>query len=450
MAVRNLPPLPYSQFPLRPHQNGQWYKSVWNRLLRKSQQFYFGAWQNDLKGDRALKDPQAGWLARKDAIHAGLDNLRVGPLVPTDDLTLGELMARFLVHKRNQVRAGELSLRTLGDYIVEVQNFVGFQNPGTPASLLKTEHFSAYVRDLVERRKLGRHARKRVRAYVNAFLHYGSGNGWFAMPATGIDWKAPSTDADSIRLAKARSGIPDHSERIFTGAEIDMLMSIATPTFRAMILLGLNCGLGPADIARLRWRMMDMDTGKLTFPRPKTGVKRIGYLWKKTRRALSRVAGLKHNQAAIDVSGSQALVFVTRNGHSYYRDEEKHQKIVCGDVTILKLTGVKTQNSISNTFYRMCRETEISGGSFYRCRHTFRTLAAGARDREAVDLMMGHAAQGMARVYDHSQVNFVRIKRVAKKIHIGLWDIKSKEGTTQERLRLGEIASGEEERKDDR
>ena len=26
-----LPPLPYPDFPLRPHQNGQWYKSVWNR-----------------------------------------------------------------------------------------------------------------------------------------------------------------------------------------------------------------------------------------------------------------------------------------------------------------------------------------------------------------------------------------------------------------------------------
>jgi hypothetical protein len=110
-SSQSLPNLPYPDFPLRPHRNGQWYKSVWNPRIKKSEQFYFGAWNDDRKGERALKDMEIGWLARREAIKAGIDNLRVDPLAQTE-LTLGELMARFLAFKRGKVSSGELSLAT--------------------------------------------------------------------------------------------------------------------------------------------------------------------------------------------------------------------------------------------------------------------------------------------------------------------------------------------------
>jgi hypothetical protein len=78
----NIPPsLPYSEFPLRPHPNGSWYKSVWNRQSKKSELVYFGSWRDDPKGERAMRDPVIGWLARKDAIKAGVDNSRVVPVI---------------------------------------------------------------------------------------------------------------------------------------------------------------------------------------------------------------------------------------------------------------------------------------------------------------------------------------------------------------------------------
>jgi hypothetical protein len=112
-AIFTLPKLPRADFPLRPHKNGQWYKSVWNPLTKRSEQFYFGTWADDRKGERALKDPQLGWLARKDAIRAGVDNVRVQPVA--GEMLLGELMSRFLTYKRAKAVAGELSLTTLGD-----------------------------------------------------------------------------------------------------------------------------------------------------------------------------------------------------------------------------------------------------------------------------------------------------------------------------------------------
>jgi integrase len=432
MAAGILPPLPYSDFPLRPHRNGQWYKSVWNRHTRKSEQFYFGPWRDDPKGERALKDPELGWFARKDAIRAGVDNVRVSLVNNPAGLTLGELMARFLVHKRNQVAAGDLSIRTLGDYIDEIGKFVSFQKPGTPVGILKPEHFSAYVMQLVEKRKLGRHSRKRVRAYINCYLHFGVKNGWYATPPTGVDWAAPATDPASLRQAKARAGLKDYSDRIFTGAEIDKLLNRATPSFKALILLGVNCGLGPSDLARLRWHMVDLERGRLIYPRPKTGVLRSAYLWKKTRAALNRVRSLKRNRQAIEREGDEALTFITREGRPYYRDVEQHREVEVDGISVKKLVGVRTENAISGTFRRMCIDLEIKGAVFYRLRHTLKTLGKGARDREALDLVMGHSESSIGKIYDHETVSWKRIRRVSHVVYRRLWPkVKPKEEMTR-------------------
>jgi len=82
---------------------------------------------------------------------------------------------------------------------------------------------------------------------------------------------APAADPESVRQAKIRAGIKDYSDRVLSGEELDKLLDRAQPAFKAMILLGVNCGLGPADIGRLRWEMIDMKSGRMDFPRPKTG-----------------------------------------------------------------------------------------------------------------------------------------------------------------------------------
>jgi integrase len=437
------PPLPYPEFPLRPHKNGQWYKSVWNPRSKRSEQFYFGAWADDPKGRRALAEPDTGWLARRDAIRAGIDNVRVEPLA-AGNLCLGELMARFLAFKREKVTSGELSLATLDGYLKEVRVFVAFQKPGTPAAGLRPEHFSAYMRHLVETRKLGRFARKRVVTYLNTFLRYGAKNGWTTMPNGGVDWVAPATDPDSMRLARARAGAADHSDRVVNGAEVDKLLARAQPAFRAMILLGVNCGLGPADLGRLRWDMIDLGKRRLRFPRPKTGVPRVGFLWKKTVEALRRVRTLRHNRRALAREGEASLVFITRKGLPYYREAEVHAVVDVDGRRVKKLVGVKIDNPVLRTFRRMARELDLDGVSFYRLRHTFRTLGKRARDREALDLMMGHKDASIGRVYEHGFIGWRRIRRVSRVVHRRLWpkpneEVRPTKGTVAQRA-VGKLA----------
>jgi integrase len=418
--------LPYPDFPLRRHKNGQWYKSVWNPRAKRSEQFYFGPWRDDLKGERALKDPVTGWLARKVAIKAGIDNLQVEPVAAV--VTLGDLMGRFLAHKQGATKSGDLSKATLGGYLREVRRFVEFMKPVTPAAGLKPEHFTAYMKHLVENRKLGRFARKRVRTYLNTFLRFGAKNGWYILPNAGMDWTAPATDPDSMRLARSRAGVKDYSDRIVTGEEIDKLLARSQPAFKAMILLGVNCGLGPSDVARLRWDMIDLERGRLVFPRPKTGVRRVGYLWKKTRDALLRVRKLKHNRLALAKDGNASLVFITRKGLSYYRETEVHADVEVDGRKIKKLVGVAIENPVGRTFGRIVRDVKLEGVSFYRLRHTFKTLGKKARDREALDLMMGHKDTSTGKVYDHEEIGWPRVKLVAKMVRWRLWPkVKPKE-----------------------
>ncbi len=39
-----------------------------------------------------------------------------------------------------------------------------------------------------------------------------------------------------------------------------------------MLLLGINVGLGNADVAKLPVSAIDLEAGWLTYPRPKTGI----------------------------------------------------------------------------------------------------------------------------------------------------------------------------------
>lgn len=415
------PTKPYPEFPLTPHPNGQWVKKI------KGDLYYFGRWHEDRQGKAALAD----WLSRKDAIYAGLDALRVTAV--NDAMTIGRLMGMFLQAKRTAMLAKELSPATYADYLAELQAFTNATGTDAQVAKLKPEHFAKYGEILTTTRKLGRHARRRTLAYIKAMLNWGAENGYYPPPTYGIGFAAPDTRPDAIRQAKAREGKADHSKRIVTGDEITCLVDNANTQFRAAILLGVNCGLGPADVGRLRWRHIDLETGQLNMPREKTGRERQGYLWKKTREALKAVTSLKHNAAAIQKEGADALVFLTRTGRPMYREQE----IIRDGVSV----GVRIDQAISPEFWKLAKRLKIQGATHYRLRHTFKTLGKKARDHDALDLCMGHRDQSTGGVYDHEEIEFSRIKKVAKVVYRKLWP-KPKEvtqrgaGNQRPRMRL--------------
>ena len=73
---------------------------------------------------------------------------------------------------------------------------------------------------------------------------------------------------------------------MFEADEIRRILDVAGPIRRAMVLLGANCGFGNTDVATLPQAAVDLDSGWIDFPRPKTEINRRVPLWPETVTAL--------------------------------------------------------------------------------------------------------------------------------------------------------------------
>lgn len=84
-------------------------------------------------------------------------------------------------------------------------------------------------------------------------MHYGQS---FAPPS-----------AKTLRKARNEAG-----PRLFEADELRKILDAADPVMQAMVLLGINCGFGNTDVANLPQSAIDLETGWVDFPRPKTEI----------------------------------------------------------------------------------------------------------------------------------------------------------------------------------
>ncbi len=89
------------------------------------------------------------------------------------------------------------------------------------------------------------------------------------------------------------------------------MLDAAGMQLRAMILLGVNCGFGNADVGTLPLSALDLDGGWVDYPRPKTGVPRRAPCG---RRPSRHSAGRSPPGRAPKDAAHAGLVFVTKQG----------------------------------------------------------------------------------------------------------------------------------------
>ena len=91
-----------------------------------------------------------------------------------------------------------------------------------------------------------------------------------------------------------------------------------------MILLGVNCGFGNADVATLPQKAVDLKRGWVDFPRGKTGVPRQCPLWPQTITAVQEaiLSRPKPRDKAHD-----GLVFLTKYGRPWRQSEQKATEV---------------------------------------------------------------------------------------------------------------------------
>jgi integrase len=367
------PEKPYPDFPLFAHNNGCWAKKIRGKL------HYFGPWEDP---DAALTT----YLARRDDLHAGRTPT---PTTPAS-LTLKDLCNAFLNHKQDLLDAGELSPRMWRQYKetcgVLIQQF-GKQRIVVD---LRPEDFAGLRRQLVARWSaltLGNFIQR-----VRIVFKYAADNDLIDRPVRyGQGFSRPSKK--TLRLEKAKQGA-----KLFGPEEIHRMLAAARPQIKAMILLGINAGLGNADCGRVPQSALDLDAGWLDYPRPKTGMPRRCPLWPETVAAL-HVALANRPQPKQDEHASH--VFLTRCGQPWHTDT--------------------SEAPISYEFGKLLRRLGINartGLGFYALRHTFRTVADEAKDQPAADFIMGHEVPHMSSVY-REKISDARLKAVTD--HVREW-----------------------------
>ena len=371
-AKPDKPRKPRKEFPLYPHAVGQWAKRVRGRV------HYFGPWADP---DAAL----ARWNATKDDLLAG-NPAKLDP----NTFTVADLINEFLRSKGCMVDRGKLSPRTWRDYRAVCRRVLDAFGATTPVVSLRPADFRR-LRQAFETT----HGPVAVTSDVTrtrVLFNYGVENHLIDRPpAYGTEFDKPSR----LELRKARQA---KGKRMIPAEGIRRMIAAARPQLRAMILLGINCGLGNSDCERLRKE--HIRGGWLDYPRPKTGIPRRCPLWPETRRAIREA--IAANPKPKDPA-DRGLVFLTHHGRPWCAKSEWDNPIAKETVKLMKALKIHRK-----------------GLAFYALRHTFATIGY-QYDKDATKAMMGHAHDGndMSAVYDEGDIDPERLIRTV--LHVRNW-----------------------------
>jgi integrase len=377
------PSKPNAEYPLFPHATGQWAKKIRGRM------HYFGLWSDP---DAALKK----YEAEKEALYAGRT-----PRADPEALKLKDVANSFLNAKQEAVKAGELSPRTWADYRSIMDMLVQGLGKHRGVTTLEPQDFAALKAKLARRN--GPHRMCTVIQVIRCAFKHAYETGAMDKPMRfGPSFKR--TAKKVLRLHRARQGA-----KLFTAEEVRALaqgalvvgaegpeLVQAGPAMRAMILLGINCGLGNQDCGTLPLSAVDLEAGMIDFPRPKTGLPRRCPLWPETIRAIrDALAARPEPKNAADAG----LVFITKYGQGWAKADN---------------AGPLTQ-----AMRKLLNKFGINGHrNFYALRHSFRTVADGAKDQPAADFIMGHEVSHISSVYREG-IDDERLRAVAA--HVRMW-----------------------------
>ncbi len=369
-ATPSKPSKPYPDFPLFAHATGRWAKKIRGRFV------YFGPWADP---DAALQK----YLAEKDSLHAGLT-----PTDTSEGLTVYALCARFLTTKKQMLETGELSPRTFDGYAGVCKRLIKAFGKGRLVADLRPEDFERLRKSIAK--TWGPVGLGNEINHVRIVFNYAVKGGLLDKPPIyGEGFKRPSRK--TLRKHRASRGL-----RMFEAAELRRILAAAKQPLKAMLLLGINCGFGNADVGTLPLSALDLERGWLSYARPKTGIGRRCPLWPETVKAVREWLAVRPEPRKPEHA---ALVFLTAKADTWAKET--------------------SDNPVSKETRKLLDKLGINGHrNFYTLRHTFQTVGDESRDFLAVRSIMGHVGADIADAY-RERVSDERLKAVTE--HVRRW-----------------------------
>ncbi|MFH1265970.1 MAG: hypothetical protein ABIK89_09590 [Planctomycetota bacterium] len=380
MAARKKPKKPYADFPLWPHHGtNRWAKKISGRC------HYFGPISDD---------PDHGAMAALERYQAVAVDLHAGrtPRVQSGDgLTVADLCNRFLTAKQHALDAGEIVPSTFANYLRCCRGVVGFFGRTRLVEDLAADDFEQFRAALAATRAPSYLALEITQ--VKVLFKYAFDLGLIDSPVRyGQAFNKPSQRV----MRKTKTAGPS---MMFEPAELRQMIDAADQPLRAFILLGLNCAFGPADLARIPKKAIDMKTSWITYARPKTGVDRRVKLWAETAAAIEEAWASQPASPA-----HKDLAFVTALGLPWANDAGRSVRATEKFRHLLRSQGL----------YR-------SGVGLYSLRHIFRTVADETLDFPAVNFVMGHLDKTMGATY-RERISDDRLVAVVEHVRGWLFD----------------------------
>ncbi|MCE9553114.1 MAG: tyrosine-type recombinase/integrase [Planctomycetes bacterium] len=377
-AKSDKPAKPYPDFPLFPHATRRWAKKIRGKLV------YFGPWSDP---DAALKK----YVDERDALHAGRK-----PRQESTGVTVRDVVNHFLETKESLKDNGEITPQTYQDYYSTAEYVVTKLGKERLADDIEGDDFAKLRRDLAK--TLGPVALGNEIQRIRILFKHAYDAALIDKPMRyGPEFKRPSKKV--LRIHRATKG-----PRMFEAAELKRLIDGAGVPLKAMLLLGINCGLGNHDCGMLPLKAVDLKGAWLAYPRPKTGINRRCPLWPETIEALQKAIAARPKTKTADTAG---LLFLTKYGQPWAKST--------------------SDNPIAKEMRKLLDELKLHrpGLGFYTLRHVFETIGGETRDQPAVDLIMGHAKDDMASHY-RERISDERLQAVTAYVHAWLFPPKTK------------------------
>lgn len=207
----------------------------------------------------------------------GLSHAGVAPKDDTLRVSVRDVANRFLTSQKRKLDLGEIGQRQFSDYHKSCDFVIDEFGKHRPAEALGPDDFGR----LRARISKGRNPT----TITNHLVRIRSMFKWAyraeiikSLPRYGDEFSKPAPRL----MRKARQQREDF---FFEAAEIRDLVDLAKnrdPQVAAMILLGINAGLGCTDCAKMTTKNIDLKKRILDYPRPKTSIARRAILWPET------------------------------------------------------------------------------------------------------------------------------------------------------------------------
>lgn len=363
------PEKPYPEFPLFAHAEGKWAKKIAGKME------YFGRWED-----------HAGALAEYKRLYSDDHGT---PSVKTY-LSLYDGLNEFMVAKEDSKLAGTLSAISFRDYKQTCKSLIRHFGEEADISKFGPSDFVRYKRERSKQLNIVSMGNE-IQRVRTAFKWLRDSKLILTEPEYGPDFRKPT----ALQVRKHRRTL---GSKCYTPQQIHQLLDESAVHLKAMCFLGLNCGYGPTDIARLDLSTFQQasESEFLEYPRRKTEIARCAWLWPETIEAIEKSIERRPEP----LKKAKHLLFVYRDGQSWER----------------------TSVPISKRFADARKWAGLKKGDYYWLRHTFETISGGAKDQVATDLVMGHVDPSMGDNYRH-HIGEDRIKAVCDHVRAWLYEL---------------------------